>query len=164
MMWLTHLIVSLLITLSAAKVLGIADAGAMIIFAVIGALAPDIDHPQSFISRANPLTAFTSKIVSEHIEHRTYTHTLEAAVVFMVLSFFIALALGFNLILSSIGAFIGYFGHLFADSFTKSKVPWLIKNIKTGKRYGIPLVRTGSKGETVFLIIFVIAWAYLMGI
>lgn len=82
----------------------------MIVFSAVmyllGSLLPDIDHPYSTLG----------KIVHIPIKHRTWTHAVYAAVVFFLigLKWRVFFWLG-----------LGYFGHLFADSFSASGVNWL---------------------------------------
>lgn len=82
--------------------------------AVVGSLAPDLDTPESLLSKQ--LSLF-SKILCSFCKHRTYTHDVVLwTVVGIVLSHFYPLLFGF---------FLGYWGHLLLDSMTINGIPWL---------------------------------------
>lgn len=82
--------------------------------AAVGSLFPDIDHPDSTISRKCRLL---SNVVSLFIKsHRTYTHDLA-----LILPIAILLSTHYPIIL---GFFFGYIGHLIMDLLTVSGLPF----------------------------------------
>jgi inner membrane protein len=112
------------------------------IVAMIASLFPDLDHPQSFISRGN--WAILSTITTSVTEHRGATHTLLGAFVFTF-----GAAIGFivfNTNLIYILAFLfGYMTHLFADLLTITEIKLFYPF--SNKKYGLGIIRTGSNAE-----------------
>ncbi len=128
------------------------------IVAMIASLFPDLDHPQSFISRGN--WAILSAITTSVTEHRGATHTLLGALVFTF-----GAAIGFIVLNATIiyifAFFFGYMTHLFADLLTITKIKLL--HPFSNKKYGLGIIRTGSDAEfwlQRFLIagVIVILW------
>lgn len=76
--------------------------------AVVGALLPDIDHPQSYLGRK---IRFLSNILYSTIGHRTFTHSfLFTFILGIIVSFF-------NYSLST-GLVIGILSHILLDMLT----------------------------------------------
>lgn len=109
----------------------------------VTALLPDIDEPNSMISRRIPIIPH---IIGGIFGHRTITHSL-LGLVFFALPVFVFWKEYFLVFI------IGYLSHLLLDSFTKTGVPLGYPLIK--KYYGPKLIRTGGIVE-VFFIIFLV--------
>lgn len=118
----------------------------------LGALLPDIDHPQSFLGKRNKIV---SKVTNKALGHRGATHSLLALVVVFVIMAWLqdkyltnaAQYVGFWLIL-------GYLAHLLEDTFSKETVRWLwpLKKQKRNKRKDKLLYyRTGGIEEILVL-------------
>lgn len=120
---------------------------------IIGSLIPDVDHPNSKLSKTFPLTSnilysyFISagtyfgdrNYFSSLSEHRGICHSYTACIIAVLpLLFFISWQnyTGWHIIL---GLFIGIFFHILADSTTQYGVMWLApfstKRLPTQKRY-----------------------------
>ena len=116
---------------------------------LIGSVLPDIDHPKSFIGRRIP---FLPTILDKTVGHRTLTHSL----VFLV-SLIIVWFLSNNLFLriSMFGLFLGSTSHILLDMITMKGVALLYPFSK--KKYGLGIMKTNSKLETIFgLVLFVL--------
>ena len=117
--------------------------------AALGALLPDIDHPQSWAGRKlKPISVPLAFMVG----HRGVTHSLLA-----VLGGIAALVmLGFDGWAAPL--VIGYLSHLAADALTPSGVPllWPWK-----QRFGIGLCPTGGLMEWLVVAAFAAATAWL---
>ncbi|MCC7167122.1 MAG: metal-dependent hydrolase [Rhodospirillales bacterium] len=101
----------------------------------LGALLPDIDHPNSWVGKR---LAVVSVPLAAVVGHRGVTHSLIAILALLA---FLAPA---GLDHAAAPLAVGYLSHLLADALTLSGVPllWPSKRI-----YGIPLIRTGSLAE-----------------
>lgn len=121
--------------------------------AVFGALLPDIDHPRAFISQG--YWSVISRVVRMTTGHRGWTHSLFGAGVFTFIFMLILWYAGVKL-WYSFAFFIGYLSHLISDSLNPTKVKWLWPK---QSRYGVGIIRTGSKEEDTFtwVIIFVVS-------
>ena len=97
---------------------------------IIGSLLPDIDHPNSEIG----------KFIHLPIKHRTWTHAIYIPVILFLLSIKYKILFWLGL---------GYFGHLFWDSFSSKGNNWLypIKN-----KFHLKLYSTGNTSETIVTI------------
>lgn len=115
---------------------------------VIGSLLPDIDHPQSTISRKLPPAGW---IASKLVSHRGFFHSILGCVILfwlMVLpvGFFKELFQSDDPFHMAAGLTIGYMFHIFADMFTVSGVRLLFPfrwNI------GLGVFKTGGTRETI---------------
>lgn len=107
---------------------------ASILGVLVGSLAPDIDI------QGSP----ASKVLYIDVEHRSFFHSITAALIISLPLFFISkdFALGF---------FAGYLSHLFLDMFNPSGVPLFFPG---QKRQRIMKIRVGSIGEYIILGIF----------
>lgn len=85
-----------------------------ILTAALGSLVPDLDTPESTISRKLPIL---SQLICLFCKHRTLTHD---AVIWGVLGALISMKYPVML-----GFFFGYWGHLLLDSMTVQGIPWL---------------------------------------
>lgn len=118
-------------------------------FGMVGSLAPDIDHPQSWLGRRLP---FISEPISAVLGHRGFTHSLLAVVVAAVLLLF-SLTGSFALqeiTVAAIALLLGYLSHLLGDWATNSGIPlmWPSK-----RKFRSPVqFFTGGWEEQVFAI------------
>lgn len=111
----------------------------------VGALLPDLDHPQSTISRRVWLAGASLRLV---VSHRGALHSLLAMAAAMLLASFAPQ--GFTPI--ALSAAVGYCSHIFLDALTVSGVPLLWPR---RDRYRLLRLRTGGVGELLF------AWGLL---
>ena len=134
-----------------------------VFFVLLGSVFPDLDHPRSLISGFNFVFRNASKIIRKVIGHRTYLHTIEAGFLFSLLFAPLAAYFNFDVVLSVSGFFVGFAGHLFLDSFTKSGVPLTFSGVNKHKKYGLRIIRTGSVSESWFFIVlfFVLVGLFL---
>jgi len=115
------------------------------------ALIPDIDTPHSKIGSKHP---FTSRVANFILGHRGAMHSLLGCLAVFYLSNTI---LPISLQHLSKYIAIGYLSHLIADMLNPAGVPlmWPL----SGKRYRIPLVKTGGISEKIvlfFVALFII--------
>lgn len=120
--------------------------------AFVGSVAPDIDHPHSWIGRRLlPISVPVSAIFG----HRGITHSLLA-----VIGFAFVIAMYSNLAGGLIFAFsVGYLSHLLGDLISNSGIPafWPIK-----RKISFHLINTGGFSEVVFMVAFVFGVGYLL--
>jgi len=116
----------------------------------VSALLPDIDLPASKVGGDHRAV---SKTINFIFGHRTITHSLLGLGIFMAL---------FNLFipqkyLQMIA--VGYISHLVTDMLNPAGIPifWPI-----GKRFSIPLIRTGGVLEHVLLACFCVVLAKIV--
>lgn len=89
--------------------------------AMVSALLPDIESPDSFIGRKLPVISHLNKLV---FGHRQAFHSLVGSLTFFLVSMLIVK--GFHLPTQyAYAALIGYVSHLVLDSFNPAGVPWL---------------------------------------
>ncbi len=110
---------------------------------LIGALLPDIDTPNSKISRKIPLVP---KIISLLAKHRGIFHSIFLALLFAAIIYIFSSTYG-------IAMFAGYFSHLLIDGFTKSGVN-LLHPISQLRIAGP--IQTGKLGELVIFVLIII--------
>ena len=126
----------------------------------LGGLMPDIDHPNSTISRYKvlgvPIFKPIAWLINTLFGHRGATHTLWALILtsapFLVLPTFIPtnyVILQILSVLFGIGYAVGYFSHLFLDSLTPSGTPmlWPLPDIHLGR------LTTGKYDEAVRIVL-----------
>lgn len=118
--------------------------------AALGALVPDIDHPQSWLGKR---LAVISVPLAGIIGHRGVTHSLIAVLALLA---FLAPA---GLDHAGAPLAVGYLSHLLADALTLSGVPLLWPSRRL---YGLPLIRTGSLAEIglVGALTALVGWAF----
>lgn len=109
--------------------------------AVLGALAPDIDHPQSWVGRR---TRPVSTALAGVLGHRGVTHSAVAIVGLT----WLLLHLGYRQAIVTPLA-VGYLSHLAADMLTPRGLRLLWPSSRT---WGLPLCRTGSPTETLIVL------------
>lgn len=136
--------------------------------AVVGSLLPDIDHPNSKISRSNWAIGELSRLVSapEWGSHRRFWHTIPASILFAGI-FYVLMQIADTMVLNVIGnltgvnisiggyilpltvyLFIGSISHIFADWLNVEGSP-IISPPPFKKKQHIPLIacHTGSIAE-----------------
>jgi inner membrane protein len=166
----THSVFGIFLTLIILAIFGIQLSlhWSIILFAIIGAVLPDIDHPRSMIGKLFP---YISIPLERKYGHRTVTHSLFGwiistllvsfilVVLVWILSFALNLGLGvWDLLPRWIAAFsISYFSHLVLDMFNKrgSQLFWpdlgrdvIPKNAKFRPE-------SGSKSEIYIFLVLV---------
>lgn len=128
----THSVFGIFLTLVILAVFGVQWSlhWTIIVFAVLGAIIPDIDHPKSVIGR---IFYFISAPLERRYGHRTITHSLVgwvvSTIIFALLVLIVIWILGFisdfgfwisDLAPRWIAAFsISYFSHLILDMFNR---------------------------------------------
>lgn len=115
--------------------------------AAIASLAPDIDHPLSFVGKRLSLL---SAPISAIFGHRGVTHSFIAVIAAVVAAKYYGGAYGF--VASAIA--VGYLSHLVADYFSNTGIPLLWPS---KQRYAFPFtLSTGGFLEYVLQGIFVL--------
>lgn len=150
-MFATHIVIALMFYFLF-RALGVPfTLKADIIAAIIGSLIPDIDHPRSFISRANLLFLGASKAISQ-TGHRGITHSITGLLVFSIIVYLIVSHLNLNPFV--VFAFmLGYTSHLVADSMNPAGVRWLQPfNNKFRISRLVLGIRTGGMGEKLIFL------------
>lgn len=119
------------------------------VLAVLGALLPDIDHPQSWVGRR---TRPVSTALAAVLGHRGVTHSAVAVIVLAA-----ALLYGGYRHATVAALAIGYLSHLAADMLTPRglRLAWPLR-----RTWGVPVCRTGSPAEglIVALLVGLILW------
>lgn len=122
--------------------------------AFFGSLAPDIDHPRSWLGRRLP---FISWPLAGLVGHRGITHSL-LAVAAAVSAIVWWPQLGAGLVMAFA---VGYLAHLLGDAVTESGIPlfWpLSQRVRLP-----PAVSVGGLGEVVLLLGFLAVTAPISG-
>jgi inner membrane protein len=150
MMVRSHVVIGVAGWMAAAPLLGQPHADlAGVILAVIGALLPDIDHPQSWVGRrTRPL----SSALAATLGHRGITHSA-----FAVIGLAALLLCGGYRRMTVAALAVGYLSHLAADMLTPRGLRLLWPSRRT---WALPLCRTGSPAEglIVALLSGLILW------
>lgn len=118
--------------------------------AMIGSLLPDLDHPNSWISR----NTFILYYPFHKLGHRKATHSLLAVILLLIV---LSLFFGINNIV--LGIVLGYLSHLILDMFNPLGVPLLYPLIKD--KYKIGKIRTGESGEYIVVVLLIILTTYI---
>jgi len=132
---------------------------------LFASIFPDIDEPQSKVSRIFPFNIL-SYILSIFVKHRGLTHNFCGITLFAILPFIISFfVLPFHLLMIySLPWMLGYIFHIFGDAMTLSG----ITNFFCGKWFGmkkqftfrlLPKLlrfRTFSFKETIYYVFFMI--------
>lgn len=123
----------------------------------IGAIFPDIDHPNSFIGRRMPIT---SGGMRKAFGHRGMVHSLVGAIVFTAIIRFLLISFNFPLEWG-FWFLIGFLAHLIEDSFSKFGIAWLQPIYDKNIQFGFKQIYyiTGGVSER---IIFIVASALLI--
>lgn len=123
-----------------------------LIFYYIGTLMPDIDNENSTIGR----------FIHIPIEHRTWTHTIWVVLIFAVIGIWVRPVFWFAM---------GYFVHLFWDSFSACGVCWCYpitkyvsysSGAKVKKGHFLKLYWAGKTSETVVTVVITVLTVLLL--
>jgi inner membrane protein len=149
MMARSHVIVGLATWIAAAPMLHCSPVDPIYLgLAVLGSLAPDMDHPKSWVGRrSRPV----STAIAATLGHRGITHSAVAVVGLFALLIHAGGRQG------AISAFaVGYLSHLAADMLTPRglRLAWPLR-----RTWGLKLCRTGSAAETIIVVLLVAAIA-----
>lgn len=138
MMAATHVLAGVAAWTGGCMLAGVPAEPAALTAAGLGALLPDIDHPQSWFGRRVRAVSVPIALV---FGHRGITHSLLALVVCLAG----LLLLGRDAVAAPV--IVGYVSHLLCDSMTVGGVPLLWP---WRRNFGLRLVRTGSVVELAF--------------
>jgi inner membrane protein len=125
--------------------------------AMVGALLPDLDHPQSALGRRIPLISYP---LSSLVGHRGVTHSLLATLALLLLLGYLTALPAYSVFTWAIvPVCIGYLSHIAGDALTPSGVPlfWPLK-----RTYSLKLFKTRSPLETVVVGAITLA-VFLLG-
>ena len=119
-----------------------------VVFAMIGSVLPDIDIKWTGMYKGN--TLLTS--------HRGITHHVIVGIIGLLSIFLIPLFFHLPTLIMDFykGIVVGYISHLFADTMTKSGIPYW----KHKDRMAVKLFRTKSFGEYVFVFALLVATVF----
>lgn len=130
---------------------------------IVGSALPDIDHPNSTITKKIPAGWIVSKLFS----HRGFFHSLLGTAIIFVALMFISVTIAplftnSEYVLSLMSAFTAgtiacYMMHIIADMLTNRGVR-LFYPAKT--MIGLGLIRTGSILENLTIVMFVVVAIY----
>src|SRR5688572_16604977 len=130
----------------------------------VGALLPDIDHPQALLAQWKPAgrggpfglwrlvrpLVLPSLMVREALGHRGAMHSILAGVAVCAAVEYVAILLGAPGLGGALGW--GYAAHLVADMLTRRGVPLLWPLTRRRLSFPRPItVRTGGFGEALYL-------------
>lgn len=107
--------------------------------AALGALLPDIDHPQSWAGRKMRVVSVPLSLL---VGHRGITHSAVAVLAALA----VLLVMGMGWVAAPVA--VGYLSHLLADGLTPSGVPLLWPS---RRRFTLNLCRTGGIAEIVIV-------------
>lgn len=151
----THVATCVALSFGVATILGTEPSYELAFSTALGALIPDVDHPNSILGRR-----LWGKHIPMHMRqqvarqtHRKFTHYPETWVGFTLL---LILIFGSSFPISVFGISIGYFGHLVGDSFTKSGIPSL-----AFKRLRMPIHYYSGNPVIELPLIFISTWISL---
>ncbi|MGL4344629.1 MAG: metal-dependent hydrolase [Cellulosilyticaceae bacterium] len=112
----------------------------------VGALLPDIDHPNSWLSNHVGILRYPFKVFG----HRGATHSLLATlIVFAIIG---GIFKGGPI---TLGMTLGYLSHLLLDMLNPRGVPLFYPFTK--EKYKIARIHTGEGGEQVVFVLLVLA-------
>lgn len=120
--------------------------------AALGALLPDIDHPQSWAGRKMRVVSIPLSML---VGHRGITHS--ALAIAACLAVLVVMGVGWL----AAPVVVGYLSHLLADSLTPSGVPLLWPS---RRRFTLNLCSTGSVTEIAIVAAIVAAGGWAAGI
>ncbi|MFC4355666.1 metal-dependent hydrolase [Chryseomicrobium palamuruense] len=164
MQYKTHFAGGALLTLAVIQHTDIAAPDQIVPFAVaamIGSVAPDIDHKNSFIS--NRLKPF-GFLVRRTTTHRGATHSPLIIFLFSLLMYYGLELAGFSSSAYAIasGFFIGAISHVLLDMLNTQGVPLLFP-VPKAKRFRLARIRTGGLIEKViFIVLTLFAFQFLL--
>ena len=134
----------------------------MIILSGVGSLMPDIDLPNSTISKRNKATRAVSSVTSRVFTHRGFTHTLPFLLITASLIFWILSKIKFQPYLLTSSYIVGFLSHLLLDSLNEKGVMWLWP--LSDCRIYLAKIRTGSKKEKRFRILINVVATCILGV
>lgn len=148
MIWLTHILFTLLLTLIYFNYFNPALLNKIIfiLLALFFSLFPDIDMPNSWISKK---IRFLSRIIKLFFGHRGLFHSL----LFVLAIAFIMFLIFQNINIFIIVFIIGYISHLLLDSITKQGIMPLYPLTRFRLR---GFIKVGSYLEIILIIILII--------
>lgn len=127
-------------------VLSLSASHGFIIFVLLGALLPDLDHPKSKMGRKVPILSHLLKFFAGH---RGLYHSLLGCGVTAFLAFLAFRFFGMNWELYVFAITLGFISHLVVDSLNPKGIAWL--KPFHGARLKGP-IKTGSFLENVLLV------------
>lgn len=149
MMWFTHVVFALLVSLISLKFFSPSSPELYIVLVCLGSILPDIDAPHSIINNQLKIT----KIAPLLFQHRGFFHSI-----FPVITIYAVLAsigwTGTALALS-----LGYFSHIVSDAFTVKGIN-IIHPIPGLRISGF--METGSVTEWIMFSVLVISTISLL--
>ena len=150
MMYYTHLAFGLLSGLIFRQIVGGGNKYIFLGLVLVGALIPDLDHPDSKIGKK---LGIVSKIIEKAFGHRGLMHTFYFAVILPGIIYYAAGAS------YGIAVFVGYMSHLFIDGFTKQGINFLhpVTRLHLGG-----FVETGGIMEKVVFGLIVVGIAIIL--
>jgi len=108
MLWFTHIIFALFLSLIYVKNIPQLSPELFIIFVCIGSILPDIDAPKSFVNRKLKVT----KLLTHIFQHRGFFHSIFPVIIIYALF----ASAGWHTIATALS--LGYLSHLAIDAFT----------------------------------------------
>lgn len=116
---------------------------------VLGALAPDIDKKNTYISNR---AKFLSFIISNIFSHRMFIHLP----IYIIPLSYVLLSLGHNILsyVFSLGLILGILSHVFLDLFNSKGIALLYPLSKF--KFRIMNVKANSLGEDIFFTILIL--------
>lgn len=120
--------------------------------AALGALLPDIDHPQSWAGRKMRVVSVPLSLL---VGHRGITHSALAVAACLA----VLVVMGTGWLAAPVA--VGYLSHLLADGLTPSGVPLLWPS---RRRFTLNLCRTGSVVEIALVAIIALVGGWAAGI
>ena len=135
------------------------DTSLLLAGAAAGALAPDIDHVNSKISRSGVAGQLASYAVSAVTHHRGFIHT-PLFVVACTAALMAGSALGLPFLVPlAAGVTAGMLSHLLLDTFNPGGIMWGWPVSK--RRISLASIRTGSAGELLVMAALLIPVLWL---
>lgn len=119
--------------------------------AVVGSVAPDIDHPKSVIGKIFFFISWPLAIIGGH---RTITHSILGTAIFALIVLAVQSKTGLSLMMPWL---VGYVSHLALDFLTKEGIQILFPYPKF---FSLHLIQTGGIAELTYVVflIFIIAF------
>lgn len=149
----SHVVMGAALWVAVAKLGGVPPAEPQALAAAaLGALLPDIDHPQSWAGRKMRAVSVPLALV---VGHRGVTHSALAVLAGLAL----LLVMGTGWMAAPV--VVGYLSHLAADGLTPSGVPLLWPN---RRRFTLNLCRTGSAVEIALVAVVGVAAGWAAGV
>ncbi len=125
-------------------------AAGLVLAGALGALLPDLDHPQSALSNRVGIAGLPFRLLS----HRGVTHSLIAAAAALLIAGMVPVEWRPY----AIAAALGYSSHIVLDGLTVTGVPLLWP---WGRRFRIGYMRTGGLSERLFGVGLVVSLVFI---